>query len=116
MAQFEGTVYSASLGMMTGIAVSLPAEGRERPDGLPVLYLLHGLGDNHSCWLRRTAVDRYAEEYGIAVVMPEVQRSFYCDMAHVPMSCRRYASACSGCRPSGRIPLSRAIQWAAMVR
>lgn len=84
MAQFEGTVYSASLGMMTGIAVSLPAEGREQPDGLPVLYLLHGLGDNHSCWLRRTAVDRYAEEYGIAVVMPEVQRSFYCDMAHGP--------------------------------
>lgn len=84
MAQFEGTVYSASLGMMTGIAVSLPAEGREQTDGLPVLYLLHGLGDNHSCWLRRTAVDRYAEEYGIAVVMPEVQRSFYCDMAHGP--------------------------------
>lgn len=49
-----------------------------------MLYLLHGLSDNHSCWLRRTAVDRYAEEYGIAVVMPEVQRSFYCDMAHGP--------------------------------
>ena len=84
MAQFDGTVYSASLGMMTAIAVSLPAEGREQPGGLPVLYLLHGLSDNHSCWLRRTAVDRYAEEYGIAVVMPEVQRSFYCDMAHGP--------------------------------
>lgn len=84
MAQFDGTVYSASLGMMTGIAVSLPDEGREQPGGLPVLYLLHGLGDNRSCWLRRTAVDRYAEEYGIAVVMPEVQRSFYCDMVHGP--------------------------------
>lgn len=35
MAQFDGTVYSASLGMMTAIAVSLPAEGREQPGGLP---------------------------------------------------------------------------------
>jgi len=49
-------------------------------DKYPVLYLLHGLSDDHSIWLRRTSVERYAAEYGIAVVMPEVHRSFYTNM------------------------------------
>ncbi len=48
----------------------------------PCLWLLHGLSDNHSIWLRRTSIERYAEAAGVAVVMPNVHRSFYCDMAH----------------------------------
>ncbi len=43
----------------------------------PVLYLLHGLSDDHTAWLRYTSVERYAAEAGIAVVMPAVNRSFY---------------------------------------
>ncbi|WP_029069239.1 alpha/beta hydrolase [Jonesia quinghaiensis] len=45
----------------------------------PVLYLLHGLSDDDSIWTRRTSIERYVAEYGIAVVMPRVGRSFYCD-------------------------------------
>lgn len=48
----------------------------------PVLYLLHGLSDDHSIWLRRTSIERYVSELGLAVVMPAVERSFYTDMAH----------------------------------
>lgn len=42
----------------------------------PCLYLLHGALDDHSCWLRHTAVERLAEEAGIAVVMPSGQNGF----------------------------------------
>lgn len=48
----------------------------------PVLYLLHGLSDDHTAWVRKTSIERYAAEYGLAVVMPNVNRSFYVDMKY----------------------------------
>ena len=48
----------------------------------PVLYLLHGLSDDDTIWLRRTSIERYAAPLGLAVVMPQVHRSFYTDEAH----------------------------------
>ncbi|GIK57745.1 MAG: esterase family protein [Chloroflexi bacterium] len=59
----------------------LPTITASPPPKLPTLYLLHGLSDDHTIWQRRTAIERYAEEKGIAVVMPAVHRSFYTDMA-----------------------------------
>lgn len=50
--------------------------------GFPVLYLLHGLSDDHSGWMRRSGIERYCEEYGLAVVMPNVNRSCYADMKY----------------------------------
>lgn len=44
---------------------------------IPVLYLLHGALDDYTMWLRQTQVERYAEEAGIAVVMPSGQNGFY---------------------------------------
>lgn len=43
----------------------------------PVLYLLHGLSDDHTGWTRRTSIERYVENYDVVVVMPGVHRSFY---------------------------------------
>lgn len=43
----------------------------------PVLYLIHGALDDHTMWLRHTNIERYAEEAGIAVVMPSGQNGFY---------------------------------------
>ncbi|MDQ8184539.1 alpha/beta hydrolase family protein [Pelagicoccus sp. SDUM812002] len=43
----------------------------------PVLYLLHGLSDDHSAWTRRSNIERYVEKYDVVVVMPAVHRSFY---------------------------------------
>ncbi|HEX5860211.1 MAG TPA: alpha/beta hydrolase family protein [Nocardioides sp.] len=51
-------------------------------DGPPVLYLLHGMSDDHTAWLRYTSIERYATAAGLAVVMPAVARSFYTDEAH----------------------------------
>ena len=57
-------------------------EARPAQGAYKTLYLLHGLGDDHTIWLRRTSVERYATEYGICVVMPSADRSFYTDMRH----------------------------------
>lgn len=48
----------------------------------PLLYLLHGLGDDETTWLHRTSIDRYAANAGLAVVMPRGDRSFYQDEVH----------------------------------
>jgi S-formylglutathione hydrolase FrmB len=60
-----------------GISTS-SATGRD----FRVLYLLHGLSDDATAWLRYTSIERYAGVHGVAVVMPQVQRSFYADEAH----------------------------------
>jgi S-formylglutathione hydrolase FrmB len=44
-----------------------------------VLYLLHGLSDDGSAWQRYTSIETIASAYGLVVVMPSVNRSFYID-------------------------------------
>jgi putative tributyrin esterase len=61
------------------VGIQATADTGSRP---PVLYLLHGLSDDHSAWLRNTSVERYAAAAGLAVVMPAVARSFYADERH----------------------------------
>ena len=70
---------SKALEMATSFIALLPDE--TPPSEAPVVYLLHGLSDNCTGWTRFTAVERYARERNVAVIMPEVQRSFYADMA-----------------------------------
>lgn len=55
------------IGIQTGQSTKLPS----------VLYLLHGYSDDHSIWMRRTSVERYAAQHHLAVVMPAVNHSFY---------------------------------------
>ena len=52
-----------------------------RPDGETngVLYLLHGLSDDESIYLRRSSIERYAERAKLTVVMPNGDRYFYTD-------------------------------------
>ena len=79
MAHLQCTFYSKELEMDTLVHAVLPNEGDM--SRTKVVYLLHGLSDNASAWSRYTAVERYAIAAGVAVIMPEVQRSFYCDTA-----------------------------------
>ncbi len=58
------------------------AHGTADADGPPLLYLLHGLSDDHTAWTRYTSLERYAAEQGLAVVMPSAGRSFYADERH----------------------------------
>lgn len=95
MIRLRTDFFAESLGMGTSMVVLMPQAasgiGMEEADatrgsaadesGVPVLYLLHGLSDDCTIWERRTSIERYATEKGIAVVMPEVRRSFYTDEA-----------------------------------
>ncbi len=96
MIRLRTDFFAESLGMGTSMVVLMPqaasgigmegadgggtGDGADGP-GVPVLYLLHGLSDDCTIWERRTSIERYATEKGIAVVMPEVRRSFYADEA-----------------------------------
>ena len=42
-----------------------------------VLYLLHGLSDDHSIWMRRTSLERHVAGLPLVVVMPDGGRGWY---------------------------------------
>ena len=84
MALLHVNFFSDVLGMSMNMDVILPQEtkgqigmkGRGREGKLPSLYLLHGMSDDHTIWQRRTSVERYVSQMGIAVIMPAVHLSF----------------------------------------
>jgi putative tributyrin esterase len=78
MAWCEFHYFSDTLRKQTGANILLPDSG-EGP--FPVLYLLHGLSDDHTMWMRRSSIERHAEGIPIIVVMPDGGRGFYCDAA-----------------------------------
>lgn len=88
MALLDCRFFSETLGLSTSMQVILPQattrqigmEGRAARTRHPVLYLLHGLSDDESIWIRRTSIERYAAGLGLAVVMPTVHRSWYANM------------------------------------
>lgn len=71
---------SVSLGTQTSFTAVLPDACDLSK--VPVVYLFHGLSDNCTAWSRFTSVEQFARQYHVALIMPEVQRSFYTDMAH----------------------------------
>ena len=90
MALVRCDFFSEVLEVGTSMTVLLPqasedqvgVTGTQRTGDFPVLYLLHGLSDDSTAWLRYTSIERYAAPLGLAVVMPQVQRSFYADEVH----------------------------------
>jgi putative tributyrin esterase len=92
MAFFDCHFFSDALGLTVSAYVLVPQATREQI-GMHggedrarhrTLFLLHGLSDDHTIWMRRTSIERYAAEKNLAVVMPAVSRSFYQDMASGP--------------------------------
>ena len=94
MATISATIYPSSLGFRTRLEVIIPQfpvpiDSKDSPfylEPLPkpdkILYLLHGLSDDATAWIRNTNIEAFAEKKGYVVIMPEVQRSFYSDMIH----------------------------------
>ncbi|MGN0906074.1 MAG: alpha/beta hydrolase [Bullifex sp.] len=80
MAYIRMDVKSDVMDMYTSVMVMLPDDAEL--GNVPVVYLLHGLSDNATMWSRFTAAERYGVEHEVAIVMPEVQRSFYADMKY----------------------------------
>lgn len=91
MALVQLNCHSQSLGMAITIQAIVPQQtggaqigmgGAEDRERYPVLYLLHGLSDDHTIWSRRTSLERYAADKNIVIVMPNVHRSYYTNMVH----------------------------------
>ena len=88
MALLHVDFFSEVLGMCTQMDVILPQSSRGligmdtgKSEGKwKVMYLLHGLSDDHTIWQRRTSIERYAAGRNLAVIMPETQRGWYTDM------------------------------------
>lgn len=82
MASFRGTLYSRVLSMDTGINVITPRyKGESSSDVKRTAYLLHGLSDNADAWVDNANLRELSTEYNMTFIIPEVQRSFYIDMA-----------------------------------
>ena len=89
MALLHVNFFSRALGVASAVEVILPENDQgigvsaAGDAALPkVLYLLHGYSDDQTIWQRRTSVERYAARYNLAVVMPAVNHSFYCNEKH----------------------------------
>lgn len=90
MALLRCDFFSDSLSLSTSMTVILPQQttsqigmsGAATAAPPPVLYLLHGLSDDDTTWTRRTSIERFVAPLGLAVVMPQVHRSFYTDEAY----------------------------------
>jgi putative tributyrin esterase len=87
MAQIHCNFFSYSLGYGVDILVVLPSfspcdmqkgtPSHKIPYKYPVLYLLHGHGNDYMCWSRFTSMERYVEERRIAVVTCSVGNKGY---------------------------------------
>lgn len=76
------TFYSSSLATRMTYRIFLPAN--LPPTGkLPVVYLLHGGGDNFSSWSNRSDVSKYALN-GLILVMPDGDESYFMNEVESP--------------------------------
>ncbi|WP_100407927.1 alpha/beta hydrolase [Bacillus solitudinis] len=88
MAWLHVHYHSEALGMPVPMEVLLPqhqhggGRGVENPGPFQTLYLLHGMSDDHTAWMRRTSIERYVERLPLAVIMPAAHLSWYTDMKY----------------------------------
>ena len=97
MAVLEGTIFSYALGKETHLTVILPQDTRShtgfsgvlangmKPHTHPhTMILMHGYTDCDTSWVRKSSLERYAEAYDMAIVMPDGETSFYNNMTYGP--------------------------------
>ena len=87
MVLFRGDVKCKSLQRRTSISVILPSDNihflQDTEEIVPkpyrTLYLLHGLYGSDDIFLANTSIQKFAEDNGIAIVIPCGENSFYVD-------------------------------------
>jgi putative tributyrin esterase len=70
--------HSRSLQKASSVSVVFP-DDPSIPRPWSVFYLLHGLSDDDTIWMRRTSIERYVEGLPLVVVMPDGGRGWYTD-------------------------------------
>ena len=139
MAQIHCNFFSYSLGFGIDLTLLLPSmtscdmgdlqkRTHRLPAKFPVLYLLHGHGNDYMTWNRFTSIERYAEERRIAVVSVSVGNKSYMNaeygekysdliahelpeflQAYVPISNRREDTYIAGASMGGYGALAHAL-------
>ncbi|AMD17572.1 acetyl esterase [Methanobrevibacter sp. YE315] len=87
MVLFRGDIKCKSLQRRTSISVILPSDNIHFlqdaeeivPQPYKTLYLLHGLYGSDDIFLANTSIQKFAEDHGIAIVIPCGDNSFYLD-------------------------------------
>ncbi len=77
-------IHSPSMDRTLNASVVLPADYNDHEEPLPVIYLLHGAGGNHTSWVEEIPeeglVQRLADAYQVIFVLPDGDPlSFYID-------------------------------------
>lgn len=65
---------SQKLATQTIVRVIMPDHPIDHP--LKTIWWLHGLGDDGSVWIRKTRLELFASNYEVAIILPDMQRSF----------------------------------------
>ena len=73
--------FSKVLGKQTTTWILLPDQF---PGPFATFYLLHGLSDDNTIWMRRTRIETYVENKPLIVVMPDGGRGFYTNHENGP--------------------------------
>lgn len=88
MAFLTLSMYSEALHLDTNVNVILPEQRKTgklnlEPDRkYPALYLLHGMGDDHTAWIRKSEIELIARECNLVVVMPTTGCGNYVNQVH----------------------------------
>src|SRR4051794_17415833 len=75
--------FSRSLRKASSFNVVFP-DDPATPRPWSAFYLLHGLSDDHTIWMRRTSIERYVAGLPLVVVMPDGGRGWYTNAAKPP--------------------------------
>lgn len=87
MALIEVNFWAKTLRKIVPFMAAIPDDpdliiGREDkplPNEYPTLYLLNGYKDNYTSWFNNTRIHELSKKYGIAIVAPSGDNSFYVD-------------------------------------
>lgn len=80
MAYISCRFYSKYLAHQTNVCVLMPElYGKEPKREYPVIYLLHGRGDDCTCYTRYSNIERYVDEHEVIAVLPTAGTGFYVD-------------------------------------
>ena len=86
MAFIQMEFFSSALMRTVPVNVILPVDkmavpGMEQEEDKPfrTLYLLHGVFGGYGDWILNSNIQRYADKYNLAVVMPGGENAFYID-------------------------------------
>jgi S-formylglutathione hydrolase FrmB len=82
MAVFQINFFPQTLRRKMSLTAVIPADtpaepGLSLPEVFKTVFLLHGLSGNHTDWLFNAPLPELAARFGLALIMPEGETSFY---------------------------------------